>query len=630
MTDYSTLKGLRVRTLSTDTVASQASGGTWASGTDLNTTKFASGSGGTGNNSAIVFGGFTPTALALTETYNGSSWTEVNDLNTARGGGAGIGNDSITANLYVGSGFPTSAPVSAQNESWNGTSWTEVGDLNAGKQYLSSAGTQTSGIVFGGRTDPSTPTGQTETWNGTSWTEVNDLNSARLSAAGVGTQTAALNIGGLPSPGNPTSNLVESWNGTSWSEITEINTGRRNGGSAGEQTDALFFGGLIDPANSANTEYYDGSTWTELADLSVARYGISNGSIGTSGTSLATGGYTTTYVAATEEWSAPALFSKENLGQVFYNSTSNAFKVTKQSVPAGTWASGADFNTARHSTGGFGLNNSDSLMAGGYAPPGTPSNATEKYDGTSWTTDPATLNTSRYDAVGFGTSKEAGRAVGGYSTTLLGLNELYNGTSWTETANLNTARSASTGGGTQTSAIYALGYSGSYPNTTASESWNGTSWTTTSSANTGRAGSGGAGTSNTSVLVFGGDTYDGTPGSLPTRVSSASESWNGTSWTATPSLNTGVFDGGGFGTATSAIKFGGNASPGIVTNTEFYNGTSWTEVNDLGIGARYVNLGTVGTSISGLQAGGTTPASSFSVTTQEWAAGTANSTLTAS
>jgi hypothetical protein len=38
---------------------------------------------------------------------------------------------------------------------------------------LSSGGnSKTSGIIFGGRTDPTTPTSQTETWNGTSWTEV--------------------------------------------------------------------------------------------------------------------------------------------------------------------------------------------------------------------------------------------------------------------------------------------------------------------------------------------------------------------------------------------------------------------------------------------------------------------------
>jgi hypothetical protein len=31
-----------------------------------------------------------------------------------------------------------------------------------------------------------------------------------------------------------------------------------------EQTDTLAFGGLIDPANSAYTEFWDGTSWTEL------------------------------------------------------------------------------------------------------------------------------------------------------------------------------------------------------------------------------------------------------------------------------------------------------------------------------------------------------------------------------
>jgi hypothetical protein len=54
--------------------------------------------------------------------------------------------------------------------------------------------------------------------------------------------------------------------------------------------------------------------------------------------------YTPSVTAATEEWTVtatPSLFSKENLGQVFYNSTADAFKVTQQSVPSGTWSSGS-------------------------------------------------------------------------------------------------------------------------------------------------------------------------------------------------------------------------------------------------------------------------------------------------
>ena len=39
MAKYSDIKGFTVQTLSTDTVASQAAGGSWASGGDLNTAR---------------------------------------------------------------------------------------------------------------------------------------------------------------------------------------------------------------------------------------------------------------------------------------------------------------------------------------------------------------------------------------------------------------------------------------------------------------------------------------------------------------------------------------------------------------------------------------------------------------
>jgi hypothetical protein len=36
------------------------------------------------NTSALGFGGYTESQRQLTESWNGTSWTEVNDLNTAR------------------------------------------------------------------------------------------------------------------------------------------------------------------------------------------------------------------------------------------------------------------------------------------------------------------------------------------------------------------------------------------------------------------------------------------------------------------------------------------------------------------------------------------------------------------
>ena len=58
-------------------------------------------------------------------------------------------------------------------ESWNGSSWTEVGDLNISKGAGQGAGTYTSAISTGGDT---TPTADAETWNGSAWTEVSNMN----------------------------------------------------------------------------------------------------------------------------------------------------------------------------------------------------------------------------------------------------------------------------------------------------------------------------------------------------------------------------------------------------------------------------------------------------------------------
>ena len=72
--------------------------GSWRTGGNLNTARvnFA-GAAGT-NSAALLFGGNTPPSTNKTEAYNGTSWTEVNDLNTARhgNGGAGTSNSSIS------------------------------------------------------------------------------------------------------------------------------------------------------------------------------------------------------------------------------------------------------------------------------------------------------------------------------------------------------------------------------------------------------------------------------------------------------------------------------------------------------------------------------------------------------
>jgi hypothetical protein len=58
-------------------------------------------------------------------------------------------------------------------ESYNGTSWTELNDLNTARRNLSGAGaTNTAALSFWWRLDHPLMPAVTETWNGTTWTEL--------------------------------------------------------------------------------------------------------------------------------------------------------------------------------------------------------------------------------------------------------------------------------------------------------------------------------------------------------------------------------------------------------------------------------------------------------------------------
>ena len=71
--------------------------------------------------------------------------------------GAGSGNTS--AIVFGGS------PAIADTESWDGTSWTELNNMNTGRNQFGPAGTATSALAFGG--GPSVPSNGnlTEEWS---------------------------------------------------------------------------------------------------------------------------------------------------------------------------------------------------------------------------------------------------------------------------------------------------------------------------------------------------------------------------------------------------------------------------------------------------------------------------------
>ena len=85
-------------------------------------------------------------AGTIVESYDGSSWTETTEVNTARVFASGAGTTS--AGLFFAGG----PPYQALTEDWDGSSWTEVGDLPVASSHTASAvqGTTLSALSAGG------------------------------------------------------------------------------------------------------------------------------------------------------------------------------------------------------------------------------------------------------------------------------------------------------------------------------------------------------------------------------------------------------------------------------------------------------------------------------------------------
>ena len=311
MANYKELEGFGVQTLATDPDSpgwigsifyNSTSGtfktvkpggiaaGTWASGGTLNNSRFESAAGVGTQTAAMIVGRSSPTPVAVTEQYDGSAWTEVADLNSARGRGQGAGASYTSALVFGGVLFPADT-TSALNESWNGSAWTEVGDLPTARSDGGGFGTQTAAILAGG--DRPGPTTATFSWNGTSWASATAINTARQYNASAGIQTAGMIFGGR-TPAN--SAATELYNGSTWTEVADLNTARYQLGGFGTQTSAIAAGAT--PA-ATTAEAWDGSTWTtvnSLANPAVA-HNTAAGADNTSGL--------VAYLTATEEWTAP-------------------------------------------------------------------------------------------------------------------------------------------------------------------------------------------------------------------------------------------------------------------------------------------------------------------------------------
>ena len=320
-----------------------------------------------------------------------------------------IANASVTnvdSTPTIGGGFDKVAsdpPSPTEGDIWFNTTsnivkgyvltpaaWATGGNMNTARDRLAGLGTQTAALAVGGDTKPGNPPGvlnTTEEYNGSSWSSQTGKPVAIISAAGAGIQTAGVIFGGYNGGANSTS--TEEYNGSSWSPGGAMGTARRGISGCGTQTASLGFGGFS-TADTGATEEYNGSTWTAGGSRTTTTRDA--GAAGTQTAALGFGGYL--QIANTEEYDGS------------------------------TWTVGNNLNTARRALGGCGLQTAALAFGGALGTPLT--GTTELYDGTSWTTSPASLSTARRNLGPAGTQSSA-LGFGGYTTASLTSTEEFTG-----------------------------------------------------------------------------------------------------------------------------------------------------------------------------------------------------------
>ena len=237
MADYKAIKGWTIQTVSSDP-SNPIAGQVWYNST-----------------------------LGKIKAAGASGWATGGNLNTARSAGIGAGTQTAALKYGGEAGSPTS--VSATTEFWNGSAWTEVNDLNDSRTQISGGGeVYTSVIAAAGNSPPRTA--NTETFDGTSWTEVNNLNTVReggnMMAANA---TAATFAGGRAHPSYYTQ--TEDWDGTSWTEVAELSTAVYNGSSAGTKTSGWVAGGIASaPTQPAATQEWEAPSAVQVKTVTIS------------------------------------------------------------------------------------------------------------------------------------------------------------------------------------------------------------------------------------------------------------------------------------------------------------------------------------------------------------------------
>jgi hypothetical protein len=454
---------------------------------------------------------------------------------------------------------------------------------------------------------------------------------ARRESGAAGTQTASVVFGGALPPGNNDVASTEEYYGFNYSAGGNMTTAREGMGAAGTQIAALAFGGAnygTPEGVSKKTETYNGSSWTAVNDMNNVRSYVAGFGLQTA--AIAVGGAPSSpIVLTTESWdgtnwtnlSSPSnvpvgMFTNascgtQTAGLIFGGSNVSDSPPGAQSTTidwnGSAWTAGNNMNTARRRLGGAGTSTA-ALGFGGYLP--SPfSAATEEYDGNTWTTSSASLPTATAHMHGSG-SMYAALSSGGVTSTA------FTGATYEYDSNINavTTTAAWGSGGNYPGPVHSAGSSTNSPSTasvafggyvsgsksSATNEYNGSSWTSANAmSDTFTSGAYGG----TQTTAFGAGGY-----ANPPSRTAATEEYDGTNWTGGGALSVAAAQNVGFGTSTAGVVYGGEGSPdpAIKTSTQEYDGSSWTTVNTMPVGASGHGTG-FGTQTAGVRNSGTAP-----------------------
>lgn len=556
-------------------------------------------------------------------------------------GGCGI---SHNAKSFGGVSKGTTMKVGT-TENCDGMSWILSNGMHIGRSQFGSCGISNSALAISGAIDLSKRTDTTEKNDGLSWSYGSNMLVAIDSATAVGNSNNALFIGGTDGRTSDSNYNFYKFDGNTWSSGGKTSIRKTESSSSGNANNALAIGGYTGGSSQTNiveyiingiastapsmieersffggdgtinssivgsggtgapsitTEIFNSIVWIMHYPLNYGRTG--HAMCGSTKDSLIFGGINSENYAVTEIFefrhnvTVKSLYIKKILPEKLLLKKNQSVKIFEiyhgvASAYRNEWISKPLLNNAREDSSGCGnLNNS--LIAGGTCNALVPLNAilpiTELFNGSVWSVS-ANMNIARTSFAISG-SPSSSLAFGGDIVT-----EVFNYVVWSTKSNLNTLRVGLVGSGNGASAVAICGVHNDTTDNVSTESTLGAVWRSGNNININRMEFACVGSGMTNTLIFGGMTVD-----IKNRetLEDDTEILKNEVWSISTKMNRPTSCHTGCGNTGSALSIGGIAS----NNVDEFIGNVWSTSKPT-LTHKYNSVG-CGTSSNALASGG--------------------------